>query len=135
MAEKKAASQKDRRQAFNATLTDLQMRGARIEHRGDLYASVVWGRPVNHVLHLFISFITGSFWLIVWFYFILTGGETREFVEVNETGAIERKEMPGSDAGLSLVAGVLVALVVSVALLLLVRWILIQFFGFVAWIF
>jgi hypothetical protein len=42
--------------------------GGRLEYRSEFDAVLVYGQPVNHVLHAILSIGTGGFWLPVWWY-------------------------------------------------------------------
>ena len=66
--------------------------GARVEPAGDTQSVLVRGKKVNHILHLLLGFPTLGFWWIVWIYLILTGGEKRELVQVDEYGNILRQK-------------------------------------------
>lgn len=60
--------------------------GARVESQSDTNAVLVKGKDVNHVLHLIISFLTCGLWIPVWLILIVTGGEKREMVTVDDWG-------------------------------------------------
>ena len=54
---------------------------------------MVSGRPVNHLLHLLLSFVTVGLWLFVWIALVLTGGENRELLLVDAHGRISSEEV------------------------------------------
>ena len=69
----------------------LQMSGGwRVESEGDVYAVMVGGKPVNHILHLLLSVLTFGLWLIVW---VFAKGETRYRLTVNRQGVGSSKRL------------------------------------------
>lgn len=62
--------------------------GGRIEYRYPFQAVIVYGKPVNHVLHAILSVFTCFLWLIVWFFIAQSGGERREILDVDPYGQI-----------------------------------------------
>ncbi|MDE0142980.1 MAG: hypothetical protein OXN19_16030 [Caldilineaceae bacterium] len=122
MAETKAVELAERRDSLAEALNDVKERGGRIEYQGEFQANVVWGKPVNHALHLVMTLITGSLWLIVWFYFLMTGGERQEVLEAKENGTVERTEMSYQDQGLTMIIGVMVVFVIITTTVMLARW-------------
>ena len=60
--------------------------GYRIESQGDFQAVLVRGHRVNHVLHLIITLVTCFLWSIVWITLVISGGEKRVIVSVDEWG-------------------------------------------------
>lgn len=67
-------------------LRDLTFNGWRIEMADGARAVVVNGAPVNHILHLLISFFTCGLWLPVWGLLAALGGVKRRHVYVDEYG-------------------------------------------------
>ena len=61
---------------------------ARVETRSDIEATLVTGKPVNHILHLILSLVTLGLWLIVWFFMAITGGEKTLRVSVDDYGKV-----------------------------------------------
>jgi hypothetical protein len=49
---------------------------------------VITGHPVNHVLHLLLTVITGGVWVFVWAYASAVGGEQSRTLTVGKDGAI-----------------------------------------------
>ena len=66
----------------------------RVETQADYYAIVVGRRPVNHILHLFLSVLTLGFWLIVWLGVAMTRGEKRYRLSVDEHGNGTIEKLP-----------------------------------------
>lgn len=66
--------------------------GRRVESQSDTNAVFVKGKDVNHVLHVILSVLSCGLWLPVWLILIVTGGEKREMVTVDEWGnaAVQR---------------------------------------------
>jgi len=67
-------------------------RGWRIDSQSDTMAVIVTGKPVNHVLHLILTFITLGLWAIVWLILVITGGEKRQMVSVDEYGNVLKQK-------------------------------------------
>ncbi len=63
-------------------------RGGRIDSQSDEMAIVIYGKPVNHVLHFFIGLFTLGLWWIVWAIMAITGGEKREMITIDEYGGV-----------------------------------------------
>lgn len=77
----------ERKETLARTIASLLAQGGyRVESQSDYQAVLVRGRPVNHVLHLLISFFTAFLWVFVWLGLIVFGGEKREIVQVDEWG-------------------------------------------------
>jgi hypothetical protein len=70
-------------------------RGGRVESQGDAMAVVVYGKPVNHILHLLLTLLTAGFWLIVWIILVLSGGEKRWMITVDESGNVQNQQVTG----------------------------------------
>lgn len=78
-----------RRERLAAEVSRLLALGnRRIESYSELSAVLVIGRPVNHVLHLIATALTLGIWSLVWIVLVLTGGEKRELLRVDETGTV-----------------------------------------------
>lgn len=60
--------------------------GRRVESQSDYNALLVAGKPVNHVLHGVLTFLTVGFWAFIWVPLYFMGGEKREMVAVDEYG-------------------------------------------------
>jgi hypothetical protein len=63
-------------------------RGARVESQSDTMAVVIYGKPVNHLLHFIISLVTVGFWVIVWIVLAIAGGEKRQMITIDEFGNV-----------------------------------------------
>ena len=63
-------------------------RGGRIQSQTDTMAVVIYGKPVNHVLHLILTLLTAGFWIIVWIIVAASGGEKRQMITVDEFGNV-----------------------------------------------
>lgn len=62
--------------------------GARVESQTGIMAVLVKGHRVNHLLHFLVGIFTVGFWWIVWLILIITGGEKREVLTVDDYGNI-----------------------------------------------
>lgn len=71
----------------------LALGNRRIESYSDLSAVIVIGKPINHLLHLVATIITFGLWSLVWLILVLTAGEKRELIRVNESGEITVEEI------------------------------------------
>ena len=63
-------------------------RGGRVESQTDFQAIITWGTPVNHLVHLILTLLSGFLWAPVWLALAIFGGEKREVVRVNEWGNV-----------------------------------------------
>jgi hypothetical protein len=82
----------EQRQAIlRQVVQDAVAHGGRIQYADQFSAVVVYGHPVNHVLHLLITILLLGLWLIVWLIIALTGGEKRELISVDEWGRVSRR--------------------------------------------
>jgi hypothetical protein len=70
-------------------------RGGRVESQGDTMAVVVYGKPVNHILHLLLTILTAGLWIIVWIILVVSGGEKRWMINVDESGNVQNQQVHG----------------------------------------
>ena len=61
--------------------------GGRLQWADDFSAVMIYGKPVNHLLHFIITLFFIA-WLFVWIILAMTGGERREVIWVDEWGRI-----------------------------------------------
>ena len=54
--------------------------GWRVESILDGQAVLVKGSKPNHILHLILFLVTAGFWLPVWIFIAVTGGEKRKVI-------------------------------------------------------
>lgn len=78
----------ERKQLLARALQTQIAQGARIESQSDFQAVVIKGKHVNHVLHLILTLVTFFMWGIVWLALVITGGEKRSIVAVDEYGNV-----------------------------------------------
>lgn len=78
----------ERKAILAAKLQEAVARGGRVESQSDTMATVVYGKPVNHVLHLLLTLVTAGIWAIVWIILAVSGGEKREMITVDEFGNV-----------------------------------------------
>lgn len=62
--------------------------GARVESQSDYQAVLVKGHRVNHLLHFLIGVFTIGLWWIIWLLLVVTGGEKRQLIQVDEFGNV-----------------------------------------------
>lgn len=70
----------NRGEAFDQQLASHLSKGWAIESRTDYTAVLVKGKRVNHILHLLLSLVTVGFWIPVWIFVAVTGGEKRKHI-------------------------------------------------------
>jgi hypothetical protein len=82
----------ERKQALALTVRGAVARGGVVQSQNDFDAVVVYGKPVNHVLHVILTLATCLIWGIPWFIITVFGGEKREMITVDEWGntAVQR---------------------------------------------
>ena len=88
----KRKSSEERKEILSRQIQQAVIRGARIESQGDYMAVIVAGKKVNHILHFFLGIVTAGLWWIVWFFLIITGGEKRKIITVDEDGHVLTKK-------------------------------------------
>jgi hypothetical protein len=62
--------------------------GARVESQSDFQAVLLTGQKVNHTLHFLASVFTCGIWAIPWVFLVVTGGEKRHLIQVDEWGNV-----------------------------------------------
>lgn len=60
--------------------------GSRVESQSDFQAVLLKGHRVNHALHVILGLFTFGLWWIVWLILLVTGGEKRYTVNVDDYG-------------------------------------------------
>ena len=89
-------SDEERRRAVEQTVEEMLAKGGgRVESHTNHQAIVVYGKPVNHVLHLLLSIFTLGFWLLVWILLSILGGEERRLVHCDEYGHVDIRKVRG----------------------------------------
>lgn len=68
-------------------------KGGRVESQNDTTAVMVYGSPVNNVLHLILTLITAGFWLLIWIPVAIFGGERRKMLVVDEFGNVQMQKV------------------------------------------
>jgi len=82
----------ERKAILDQRLANAGAQGWRIENRSDYQATIAKGKPVHHLLHLFLTVITAGLWAIVWIILAITGGVKRHLLTIDEYGnAVEQK--------------------------------------------
>ncbi|CAM3855457.1 DUF2510 domain-containing protein [Smaragdicoccus niigatensis] len=81
-------SDDERAERLNNALMMAVSRGGRIEAHTRFQAVVVYGRPVNHIIHAILTVFTCLLWGIVWLIVENQGGEHRAVVQVDPYGNI-----------------------------------------------
>jgi hypothetical protein len=75
-----------------AIASEVAASGARVESQTGAMAVMVHGRPVNHVLHFLLGFVTMGIWWLVWAMMLMFGGERRLIVQVDKYGNISSQK-------------------------------------------
>ncbi len=88
MSEKENLTPAERRRLLSQQLGVMEEEGKWVAFRGDYQAIVADGTPINHVLHLMLSFFTVGLWAIIWMVDISFHKETKEFVRVDIKGNV-----------------------------------------------
>ncbi len=88
MSEKENLTPTERRRLLSQHLAVVEEEGKRVAFRGDYQAIVTDGTPVNHILHLMLSFFTVGLWAVIWMVDISFHKETKEFVRVDIEGNV-----------------------------------------------
>ena len=86
--ERQVVSDEFRSAVLDRAVVKAVSQGGRVEYRYPFQAVIVYGKPVNHVLHAILSVFTCALWLIVWFFIAQNGGERREVLDVDPSGQI-----------------------------------------------
>ena len=80
-----------RRQLLQEYLSrDLHSTRGRVESVTAYTAVVVYGKPVNHVLHLLATVFLCGLWLPIWILIAIDGGETRLMLSVDHCGNVTK---------------------------------------------
>lgn len=88
MSEKENLKPTERRRLLSQQLAVMEQEGKRIVFHGDYQAIVADGTPVNHILHLMLSFFTIGLWAIIWIIDISFHKESKELVRVDSKGNV-----------------------------------------------
>ncbi len=81
-------SDEERAEILNQWVAAAVSRGGRVEGHTRFQAVIVYGRPVNHVLHAILTIFTCLLWGIVWLILAGTGGERREVLQIDPYGNV-----------------------------------------------
>ena len=84
-------SPEERKEILDTELAAHIRRGWKVESQSEFMVAVVWGKPVNHVLHLIVSLVTFGLWLPIWVILALAQGEKRKTIQVDEWYVPERE--------------------------------------------
>ncbi len=84
---------------LQAAVADYVARhNGRVTFQSDDRVVVVTGRPVNNVLHLILTLVTGL-WVFVWIVSAITGGETSHVATVDDQGVVLIESMRTVNTG------------------------------------
>lgn len=93
MSESENLTPAERRRFLSRQLAVMEEEGKRIVFHGDYQAIVADGTPVNHILHLMLSFFTVGLWAIIWMVDISFHKESKELVRVDSEGNVTVSEI------------------------------------------
>ena len=82
-----------RKQLLAQQIQMASVRGRRVESQQDYQAVLIEGKPVNHTLHAILTVFTCLLWSIVWIVLVVTGGEKRELVVIDEWGNVQYQKL------------------------------------------
>lgn len=77
-----------RRAALEVRVQQLFAYGWVAEQVSDTTATLVRGKPVNHILHLLLTVFTCGLWAVVWLILALGGGQKRIQAHVDPWGRV-----------------------------------------------
>lgn len=80
-----------RKRALAQAVQREVMGGARVESQTDEAAVLVTGKPINHILHLILSFLTCFAWVLVWGVLYGVSRERRIMLTVDPYGNVLRQ--------------------------------------------
>ncbi len=83
----------ERKKLLADALQTQVVQGGRIESHSEFSAVVVFGKDVNHVLHVLIAIFTCGLWLIPWLVMGVVGGEKRVLVSVDDYGNVLNQDL------------------------------------------
>ena len=86
MMETERKSADERKAALALQVSQKVASGMRVESQSDFQAVLVKGKPVNHLLHGILTFFSMGMWGVVWLILFLTGGQTREIINIDDYG-------------------------------------------------
>jgi hypothetical protein len=86
-------SVEERKAALAQAIQSEVVQGGRIESQSDFQAVIVFGKPVNHILHLILTVLTCGIWGVVWLGMLIWGGENRVMVSIDDYGNVLRQKI------------------------------------------
>lgn len=86
-------SAEERKAILSQNVAMAVARGGRIQSQADYQAVLLYGKPVNHVLHLIITVLTLGLWVVIWLPLVVIGGEKRQMISVDEFGSVAVQDL------------------------------------------
>jgi len=86
-------TQDERQAILSAHVRMAVAHGGRVQSQDGVSAVIVYGKPVNHVLHAILTIFLLGLWLLVWIPMAMTGGERRELLTVDKSGNISTQRL------------------------------------------
>lgn len=82
----------ERVEAMDSHVLALMRQGYRIESRSEYSTVLVKGRRPNHLLHLILTIVTFGWWLFVWLWVAVLGGERRVSLHVDKFAQVHKRK-------------------------------------------
>lgn len=78
----------DSRQALVSAIAREARGGWHVESQSDVQATLVKGKPTNHVLHVILCIVTLGLWIPVWILVAIFAGQKHELLTVQPDGTV-----------------------------------------------
>jgi hypothetical protein len=82
----------DGKQALADAIGRQARDGWHVESQSDLQATLVKGKPTNHVLHVILCIVTFGLWIPVWILTVIFAGEKHELLTVQPDGSVQKRK-------------------------------------------
>jgi hypothetical protein len=86
-------SDAERKRILAQQIQQATVQQRRVESQSEFQATLAYGQPVNHTLHLIAAIFTCGIWGIVWLVLALTGGVKRELLVVDDYGNVQLQQL------------------------------------------
>jgi hypothetical protein len=86
-------SDPERKKILAQQIQQATVQQRRVESQSEFQATLAYGQPVNHTVHLIATIFTCGIWGIVWLVLALTGGVKRELLVVDDYGNVQLQQL------------------------------------------
>jgi hypothetical protein len=86
-------SDEERKRILAQQIQQATVQQRRVESQSEFQATLAYGQPVNHTLHLIATIFTCGIWGIVWLVLAVTGGVKRELLVVDDYGNVQLQQL------------------------------------------